>query len=85
MSSTGGGGNTQSLKFNFDDVQAKLGQTAETLNNDLSAKISSMDPNNTKDMVEFQVMFNKYMVVEGLRSSIIKSIKDTLQSIIQKL
>ena len=83
--STGTGGNAQNLKFNFDDVQAKLGQSANTLNDDLSAKIASMDPNNTKDMVEFQVMFNKYMVVEGLRSSIIKSIKDTLQSIIQKL
>ncbi|MRI35054.1 EscF/YscF/HrpA family type III secretion system needle major subunit [Endozoicomonas sp. OPT23] len=71
--------------FNFDDVQDKLGASANTLNEQLSAKISDMDPNNTKDMVEFQVMFNKYMVVEGLRSSIIKSIKDTLQSIIQKL
>ena len=44
-----------------------------------------MDPNSTKDMVEFQVEFNKYMIVEGLRSSIVKSIKDTLQGIIQKL
>ncbi|WP_422133423.1 type III secretion system needle filament subunit SctF [Endozoicomonas sp. ALD040] len=71
--------------LNFDHVQNVFGKTAENLDQALKSKISSMDPNNTKDMVEFQVEFNKYMIIEGLRSSIIKSIKDTLQSIIQKL
>ncbi|WP_252176092.1 type III secretion system needle filament subunit SctF [Endozoicomonas sp. 4G] len=71
--------------LNFDHVQDVFGKTAENLDQALKSKISNMDPNNTKDMVEFQVEFNKYMIIEGLRSSIIKSIKDTLQSIIQKL
>ena len=71
--------------FNFDGVQTTFGNTAEALDQKLKQKISTMDPNNTKDMVEFQVEFNKYMIIEGLRSSVIKSIKDTLQSIIQKL
>ena len=74
-----------SSNFNFDRVQDTFGAQAQQMDDALKQKISTMDPNNTKDMVEFQVQFNKYMIVEGLRSSIIKSIKDTLQSIIQKL
>lgn len=74
-----------STDLNFDRIQETFGNQAEELDKALKSRIASMDPNNTKDMVEFQVEFNKYMIVEGLRSSIIKSIKDTLQSIIQKL
>ncbi|MGI9279298.1 MAG: type III secretion system needle filament subunit SctF [Endozoicomonas sp.] len=83
--STGQQGTAGANQFNFDHIQSVFGKTAETLDQNLKAKITNMDPNNTKDMVEFQVEFNKYMIIEGLRSSIIKSIKDTLQSIIQKL
>ncbi len=71
--------------LNFTRVQEEFGRQADRMDTILRDRISTMDPNNTKDMVEFQVEFNKYMIVEGLRSSIIKSIKDTLQSIIQKL
>ncbi|MCW7551917.1 EscF/YscF/HrpA family type III secretion system needle major subunit [Endozoicomonas gorgoniicola] len=71
--------------FNFDQIQSTFGQKANELDIELKNKISTMDPNSTKDMVAFQVDFNKYMIIEGLRSSIIKSIKDTIQSIIQKL
>ena len=37
------------------------------------------------EALDAALKFNKYMIVEGLRSSIVKSIKDTIQSIIQKL
>lgn len=81
-SATGGGA---AGNFNFDQVTKTFGATAEKLDADLKTKIQNMDPNSTKDMVAFQVDFNKYMIIEGLRSSVIKSIKDTIQSIIQKL
>lgn len=71
--------------FNFDAIQEEFGRQAQKLDQNLKARISTMDPNSTQDMVNFQVEFNKYMIVEGLRSSIIKSIKDTLQGILQKL
>ncbi|MGI9276955.1 MAG: EscF/YscF/HrpA family type III secretion system needle major subunit [Endozoicomonas sp.] len=71
--------------LNFNRIQETFGDQAAILDGQLKNRIATMDPNNTKDMVEFQVQFNKYMIVEGLRSSVIKSIKDTLQSIIQKL
>ena len=74
-----------SSNLNFQRISESFGQQAAQLDQALKSRVASMDPNNTKDMVEFQVEFNKYMIVEGLRSSIIKSIKDTLQSIIQKL
>ncbi|OED44443.1 hypothetical protein ACH42_07480 [Endozoicomonas sp. (ex Bugula neritina AB1)] len=83
--SSPGTGQPDSTNLNFDRVQETFGQQAENMDNILKDRITTMDPNNTKDMVEFQVEFNKYMIVEGLRSSIIKSIKDTIQSIIQKL
>ena len=78
-------GQSDSGNFNFDRVQDTFGRQAENMDKILKDRITTMDPNNTKDMVEFQVEFNKYMIVEGLRSSIVKSIKDTIQSIIQKL
>lgn len=78
-------GQPDSTDLNFDRIQETFGQQAENMDKILKDRITTMDPNNTKDMVEFQVEFNKYMIVEGLRSSIIKSIKDTIQSIIQKL
>ncbi|USE39028.1 EscF/YscF/HrpA family type III secretion system needle major subunit [Endozoicomonas sp. SCSIO W0465] len=71
--------------FSFDKVSETFGSQAEALDAALKTRVANMDPNSTKDMVEFQVEFNKYMIVEGLRSSIVKSIKDTIQSIIQKL
>ncbi|WP_263079687.1 EscF/YscF/HrpA family type III secretion system needle major subunit [Endozoicomonas sp. Mp262] len=71
--------------FNFDSVQEQFGKQAQRLDQNLKTRINNMDPNSTQDMVNFQVEFNKYMIVEGLRSSIIKSIKDTIQSIIQKI
>ncbi|WP_067518344.1 type III secretion system needle filament subunit SctF [Endozoicomonas ascidiicola] len=74
-----------SSDFSFDRVTETFGNQAEALDKALKDRVANMDPNNTKDMVSFQVEFNKYMIVEGLRSSIVKSIKDTLQSIIQKL
>ena len=81
MADTQGAG----INLNFDRVQERFGDVADKLDTELKSKIATMDQNSTKDMVAFQVDFNKYMVVEGLRSSIVKSIKDTLQSIIQKL
>ncbi|MGI2027332.1 EscF/YscF/HrpA family type III secretion system needle major subunit [Endozoicomonas acroporae] len=74
-----------SAGFSFDKVSETFGSQAEALDTALKTRVANMDPNSTKDMVEFQVEFNKYMIVEGLRSSIVKSIKDTIQSIIQKL
>ncbi|KEI71560.1 EscF/YscF/HrpA family type III secretion system needle major subunit [Endozoicomonas elysicola] len=74
-----------STSFSFDKVSETFGSQAEALDAALKTRVANMDPNSTKDMVEFQVEFNKYMIVEGLRSSIVKSIKDTIQSIIQKL
>ncbi|MDD7805308.1 MAG: EscF/YscF/HrpA family type III secretion system needle major subunit [Endozoicomonas sp. (ex Botrylloides leachii)] len=71
--------------FNFDAIQTQFGNQAKLLDESLKERINNMDPNSTQDMVNFQVEFNKYMIVEGLRSSIIKSIKDTIQSIIQKI
>ncbi|MET4694890.1 EscF/YscF/HrpA family type III secretion system needle major subunit [Endozoicomonas lisbonensis] len=88
MAQGGTGGSTGGAtgnNFNFDQIQSTFGQKANELDIELKNKISTMDPNSTKDMVAFQVDFNKYMIIEGLRSSIIKSIKDTIQSIIQKL
>ena len=70
--------------FTFDAIQEQLGKQAAQLDQNLKARIDSMDPNSTRDMVNFQVEFNKYMIVEGLRSSTVKSVKDTIQSIIQK-
>ncbi len=71
--------------FSFDKISETFGKQADALDAALKKRVAAMDPNSTKDMVEFQVEFNKFMIVEGLRSSIVKSIKDTLQSIIQKL
>ena len=71
-------------RFDFDKVTEVFGDQAEQLDAALRAKLTTMDPNNTGDMIEFQVEYNKYLVVEGLRSSIVKSMKDILQSIIQK-
>ena len=74
-----------SSSFSFDKLSETFGNQAEALDTALKNRVTNMDPNSTKDMVEFQVEFNKYMIVEGLRSSVVKSIKDTLQGIIQKL
>ncbi|MDP0561962.1 MAG: EscF/YscF/HrpA family type III secretion system needle major subunit [Candidatus Endonucleobacter sp. (ex Gigantidas childressi)] len=71
--------------FSMDNAQKQFGMQAERIDKNLKTRMDSMDANSTQDMVNFQVEFNKYMIVEGLRSAIIKSIKDTIQSIIQKI
>ena len=74
----------QANRLSFDSVTEVFGNHAEQLDNTLRAKLATMDPNNTGDMLEFQVEYNKYLVVENLRASIIKAMKDVLQGIIQK-
>jgi type III secretion protein F len=74
----------QAQRLSFDSITETFGDHAERLDNALRAKLAAMDPNNTGDMLEFQVEYNKYLVVENLRASIIKAMKDVLQGIIQK-
>jgi type III secretion protein F len=74
----------QATRLSFDTITQTFGNHADRLDNVLRAKLASMDPNNTSDMLEFQVEYNKYLVVENLRASVIKAMKDALQGIIQK-
>jgi type III secretion protein F len=72
------------MSFNFDDINASMGQRTSAAESELRSFSETMDPNNSADLISFQQKIQEWSLITGLQSTTIKSLKDALQSIIQK-
>lgn len=71
--------------LNFDNSTSKLAEKSAQMEQDLQVLLSDADPSNMKDMLMIQQQLSKTTMTQTLQSSVIKSLKDTTQGIMQKI
>ena len=76
-------GASQGLSFN--QTTDRLSEKLTSFEKDVKTRMEDLDPSNMADLIEFQQEINKLTMMYSLESGVIKSIKDTGQSIIQKI
>lgn len=75
--------NTQ--KLSFDQTTSRLNEQLNKFEKQTKERMDNLDPSNMADLISFQQEMNKLTMMYSLESGVIKSIKDTGQSIIQKI
>ena len=76
-------GATQNLSFN--ETTNRLNEQLADFEKNVKTRMDNLDPSNMADLISFQQEINKLTMLYSLESGVIKSIKDTGQSIIQKI
>lgn len=76
-------GQTSNLSFN--ETTERLNSKLQDFEQKVEARMETLDPSNMADLIQFQQEINKLTMMYSLESGVIKSIKDTGQSIIQKI
>ena len=71
--------------INFDSTTNKLSSKLSELEKTMQENLENLDPSNMADLLAFQQQTSKLTMLYGLESGVIKAIKDTSQSIIQKI
>ena len=76
---------TSSQNISFDRTTDQLSKQLESFEKNVQNRMENLDPSNMADLITFQQEINKLTMLYSLESGVIKSIKDTGQSIIQKI
>ena len=71
--------------LNFEKTTERIGDHLEKFEKQVKARMETLDPSNMAELIQFQQEINKLTMLYSLESGVIKSIKDTGQSIIQKI
>ncbi|ELR67238.1 hypothetical protein C942_02747 [Photobacterium marinum] len=71
--------------MNFDTINQGLGKVMEAKDAELTRFSTEMDPRRPEDLLQFQKLVSEWSMVMGLQSATIKSVRDALQGIIQKM
>ncbi|WP_281646233.1 EscF/YscF/HrpA family type III secretion system needle major subunit [Parendozoicomonas sp. Alg238-R29] len=74
-----------SANLSFNETTARLNDKLKDFESQVEARMENLDPSNMADLIQFQQEINKLTMMYSLESGVIKSIKDTGQSIIQKI
>jgi len=73
------------MAFNFEAINQAVGQQVKQKEEDLRSFANSMDPDSSTDLIKFQQKVQEWTLFSNLHSTTMKSLKDTLSSIIQKM
>ena len=76
---------TPQVNLSFSETTDRLSDEIGKFEADVKARMENLDPTNMADMIAFQQEINKLTMMYSLESSVIKSIRDTGQGIIQKM
>ncbi|MCK5894078.1 MAG: type III secretion system needle filament subunit SctF [Endozoicomonadaceae bacterium] len=76
---------SQTQSISFDTATERLSSKLDDLETKLQASMENVDPTNLAEMIKLQQEVNKLTMLYSLDSSVIKSVKDTAQGIIQKI
>lgn len=71
--------------LSFDTATDNLSGGIEMLEKKLQTSMENVDPTNLADMIKLQQEVNKLTMLYSVESSVLKSVKDTVQGIIQKI
>ena len=71
--------------FDYDSVTNTIGAGVAKVEGDVTSLESSMDPNSAADLIKMQMAMQKWSVVIGLESGLVKTIGDALKGLVQKI
>ncbi len=74
-----------SPNLSFSQTTDRLSEQLNEFEQSVKNRMDNLDPSNMADLISFQQEMNKLTMMYSLESGVIKSIKDTGQSIIQKI
>ncbi len=74
-----------SPNLSFSQTTDRLSEQLNDFEQSVKNRMDNLDPSNMADLISFQQEMNKLTMMYSLESGVIKSIKDTGQSIIQKI
>lgn len=77
--------NNDTSGLDFNKTTSALSDKLSEFESNLKTSMDNLDPSNMAQLIEFQQQVNKLTMLYSLESGVIKSIKDTGQSIIQKI
>ncbi|OUS25078.1 hypothetical protein A9Q99_22795 [Gammaproteobacteria bacterium 45_16_T64] len=73
------------MAFNFDAINDTMGKQTAAKEQELRAFTESMDPNSSVDLIKFQQKIQEWGIITNLQSTTVKSLKDAMTSIVQKM
>ncbi|KVV01250.1 MULTISPECIES: type III secretion system needle filament subunit SctF [unclassified Pseudomonas] len=79
---------TNSTTNTLDQVAEQLKAQANTANTDVTAAITALDTNNGDNpavLADLQHKLNKWSVIYNINSTVTRSMRDLMQSILQKI
>lgn len=71
--------------MNIDSIASNMGSQITRAANDADASMKSDVVNNPESMLKSQFDLNRYSVMVGYESAVLKTIKDMMMSIISKI
>ncbi len=71
--------------LNFERTTDRLSEQLNKFEKQVKTRMEDLDPSNMAELIQFQQEINKLTMLYSLESGVIKSIKDTGMSIIQKI
>lgn len=73
------------MAFSFELISQSMGQQTAAKEADLRSFTTSMDPNSSADLIQFQQKIQEWGIITNLQSTTLKTLKDALSSIVQKI
>lgn len=73
------------MGFDISTINSTLGNIVDQENDRIGQLSSTLNPDNTADLLKFQAETNRFQVVVGLQSATIKVLGDVARGIIQKI
>ncbi|MBF0442329.1 MAG: type III secretion system needle filament subunit SctF [Oligoflexales bacterium] len=70
---------------NLDLITQKLGEKTVAAEKKLNDFANQLDPNSPTDMIKFQKYMQEWTIAADLQSSTIKSLRDVLRNVIDKM
>ncbi|MFM0515380.1 type III secretion system needle filament subunit SctF [Paraburkholderia sp. RL17-373-BIF-A] len=71
--------------MNLDNIAAQMGNQSARIANDAEAAMKLDVVNNPENMLKAQFEMNRYSVMVGYESSVLKAVKDMMMGIISKI
>jgi type III secretion protein F len=73
------------MALNMDTVFAKLAESTEQVELDITDKLETMDADNTADMLKMQQMMQQWTIAIQVQSNTTKTIGDGLKSVVSNM
>ncbi|WP_083754692.1 EscF/YscF/HrpA family type III secretion system needle major subunit [Bradyrhizobium murdochi] len=72
-------------EMHFGSITSSIGQSVVQSERNVRERMATMDPDDTMDLIRFQLSMTKHTTLLNLNSTIIKAVHDALNGIIRNI